>query len=108
MTKLEAPLIAQLELTDKCNIKCLHCYHLDPNFLSKTNDLEEKDMIFLAKKIVKSGIFDVVLTGGEPLTRKKLVTSLVKYFKDNNIHVSLNTNLLLMDEYVLNILINMV
>lgn len=99
LTNIKAPLSAQLEITDKCNFRCIHCYRLNP-YLEKNAslDLNNERFLSLAEKIVESKIFDVILTGGEPLFRKKIIESLLAYFKKNNIYVSLNTNLLLATE----------
>lgn len=102
MMNIKTPLLAQLELTDKCNLRCLHCYRLNHRCLNNTlNNLDDESIMVLANKIVEAKIFDVVLTGGEPLLKKNLVMRLTKYFKDNDIYVSLNTNLQLLDSTIL-------
>lgn len=99
LTNIKAPLSAQLEITNKCNFHCIHCYHLNLYLENEENsDLDNKKLLLLAEKIVESKIFDVILTGGEPLFRKKIIESLLMYFKKHNIYVSLNTNLLLATE----------
>ncbi|MBU4360692.1 radical SAM protein [Patescibacteria group bacterium] len=101
------PLTAQLEITDRCNFRCEHCYFLESKICLKklkTNDVAEDKIFDFAKKLVKAGIFSVVLTGGEPFLRKQLLIKLVKYFKDNNKNVALNTNLYLADRNTLSIL----
>jgi len=101
MPSLTRPISVQLEITDKCNARCRHCYHLDFNQASNSNDLPDKQVMALSEKLVLSGIFSVVITGGEPLIRKNLVKEIVKYLKGNNVSVSLNTNLLLIDSAIL-------
>jgi MoaA/NifB/PqqE/SkfB family radical SAM enzyme len=88
------------EITDDCNLRCLHCYNesdKEKNIIqfSKTN----REKIFkIAKKIVELGVSEVVLTGGEPLTKKDLVLELLEFFSKNNIHVCIKTNLILLTE----------
>lgn len=102
MANIKMPLMAQLELTSKCNLRCLHCYRLDHHFSNNNSkELYDEAIMFLADKMVEADLFDVVLTGGEPLLKKNLVMRLIKYFKDNNMHVSLNTNFLLSDQSIL-------
>ncbi len=40
---IKAPLIAQLELTEKCNLRCPHCYRLNPQNYSSHIQLSEID-----------------------------------------------------------------
>lgn len=102
---ISAPITVQLEVTERCNYRCPHCYHLvndvndNSNFDSGEDD---KKILEIAKKLVKMKIFNVVLTGGEPLIKKRLVLNLIKYLRACNINTSLNTNLILMDNLFLN------
>lgn len=96
---ISRPLSVQLEITDSCNFQCIHCYNLDADLHNRKSLITNDDTICLiARKLVESNIFFVTITGGEPLVNKPLVKKLVRIFKDNNIKVSLNTNLSLMDE----------
>ena len=102
MPCLTKPLTAQLEITDHCNFKCRHCYHLDfpSGFIS--NDVKDDEILQLAETLTKEGIFTIVLTGGEPLTRKKVARQATRYLKSHNVEVMLNTNLMAMDQETLN------
>lgn len=106
-TNISLPLTAQLELTDKCNFRCPHCYFLNVDTVRKSHDLSDEKIMLLAKKLVSSRLFSVVLTGGEPLIRKNLVIALVEYFKRNNLYVSLNTNLTLLDQKTLSAIVSL-
>lgn len=97
MSLLTRPLTAQLEITDKCNFRCRHCYHLDFDCKKDSKDLPDEQVMLMATKLSENHIFSLVITGGEPLVRKGLTKKLVKYFKQKNIDVSLNTNLQLLD-----------
>ena len=95
---MKAPITVQLEITEKCNFQCPHCYHLDNDedrcFLNFQTD--KKRVMEIAKKLVGLRVFNVILTGGEPFMEKELVLDLVEYFGKNNISVSINTNLVLL------------
>lgn len=94
------PTTIQFEITDDCNLRCLHCYHLDntEEVEIKFSEANREKIMQIAQKIVDLKIFSVVITGGEPLTKKDIVLELAEFFDSNNIAVSLNTNLLLLTE----------
>lgn len=104
---IKSPITAQLEITEKCNYKCPHCYQPKSKNYTESSictfrEDKEKRMLLVARKIVEAGIFNVVLTGGEPLMFKKCVINLMSFFKSHDLNVFLNTNLALMDEKFLN------
>ncbi|NQU86304.1 MAG: radical SAM protein [Mariniphaga sp.] len=106
---ISAPITVQLEVTEKCNYRCPHCYHLvNDNNPGREFNFRENDenVLSIARELVNANIFNVVLTGGEPLTKKKLTLKLIKYFRARNVNVSLNTNLVLMDDDFLDKFIN--
>lgn len=79
-----------LSLTNKCNLKCKHCYQ-------ESN----KDTYFqlsqdMAKKIIKEaldlGLEHLVLSGGEPFYNKELLFELIRYSKKKGLFVTITTN----------------
>lgn len=96
---LSRPLTAQFEITNGCNHRCVHCYLLSPD-IEKRPFVESSDEVVWAsaQKLVESGIFSVVVTGGEPLIKRELLIKVVTLFTNNHIRVSLNTNLTLLDD----------
>lgn len=69
---------ACIEITDKCNLRCRHCYH--------RAELKEQDKTTLDQwrgcfgKLKQQGIKMAVLTGGEPTMRMDVVKLAGKYF----------------------------
>jgi len=61
----------------------------------------------IASKIIAAKIMGVVLTGGEPTLRKNIMIALAKRFKESNMYVSVNTNLIAMNEKFLKELLNL-
>ncbi|MFH0874076.1 MAG: radical SAM protein [Candidatus Komeilibacteria bacterium] len=88
----------QLEITDRCNLRCSHCYHLEFDRVKKTADIPDELVMEMARKLVEDRIFGVVVTGGEPLVRKELALRVIHYLKQNGVYVSLNTNLILLNQ----------
>jgi radical SAM protein with 4Fe4S-binding SPASM domain len=65
---LSAPVAINLEITSGCHLKCRHCYNFwreDSNDISDAISNEKLD--FLINDIKESGVYHVVLSGGEPL-----------------------------------------
>jgi radical SAM protein with 4Fe4S-binding SPASM domain len=97
---MKAPITVQLEVTEQCNYKCPHCYHLD----NESNEqfwgekADESCIKKIAKKLAELKIFSIILTGGEPLINKELVLDLLDYFDSKDISVAINTNLSLLTE----------
>lgn len=102
MLSLTRPLTVQLEITDKCNLKCKHCYHLDFKCHKSSKDLSDEAVMLMAERLIENEVFSTIITGGEPLIRKNLTGRLIKRFRELNINTSLNTNLQLLDESTLN------
>ncbi|MDR1983948.1 MAG: radical SAM protein, partial [Prevotellaceae bacterium] len=96
---LSLPLTAQLEITDFCNHKCVHCYNLDSDIKNRpARKVSDETVIACAQKLIDSGIFAVIVTGGEPLIKKELTKKVITLFRNNSIRVSLNSNLTLFDD----------
>ncbi|MDE2218040.1 MAG: radical SAM protein [Patescibacteria group bacterium] len=93
MKRLSAPPDVQIELTEKCNQKCFHCYnHWRYSEEIGKNELNEQDFLLIVKKLVTVGINSVTLTGGEPFLRPNLLFSILEYCNKNNIKASINSN----------------
>ena len=83
----------QWHLTDRCNLRCAHCYQQD---FSPAQELPLEDMLSLADSIFSSAphqLIEVNLTGGEPLLYPHLV-DLVGHLHgyDNLKEINLITN----------------
>lgn len=89
----------QLELTGRCNERCIHCYI--PNS-SKDSGI---DMSFdLVKKIINSftdlGGYHITLSGGEALLHKDII-QILRFCREKDLQISLLSNLIsLTDEMV--------
>jgi MoaA/NifB/PqqE/SkfB family radical SAM enzyme len=96
---LSAPLTAQLEITDSCNHRCIHCYNLDSDVANRPiRKVSDETVISCAQALIDGGVFSMVVTGGEPLIKKELTKKVIALFREHQIRVSLNTNLTLLDD----------
>lgn len=91
--KLKAPSVINLEITDICNEKCRHCYNFWRADNSKSSSLTKEKFDRLVDMMVEAGVFHVVLTGGEPMSRFDLLEYGFKRLRDNGISISCNSNL---------------
>ena len=68
-----APTCVNLEITEACNVKCKHCYNpwRDEHAGKFSLDIDKID--FLIKEFVDNGVFHVILSGGEPLSKFKVM-----------------------------------
>lgn len=59
-----------IDITKRCNFRCLHCYHTFDDYDNKDLTYEEIDEMF--KILNELGVFKVTLSGGEPFLRKDI------------------------------------
>lgn len=96
---MSLPLTAQLEVTDFCNHRCIHCYNLDSEIKNRPmRQVDDETVLKCVQKLVDNKIFSVIVTGGEPLINKELTKKVIRLLKGNKTRVSLNSNLTLADD----------
>jgi radical SAM protein with 4Fe4S-binding SPASM domain len=66
----DIPLRIQWRITKLCNLNCKHCYLNKRNIYQE--ELSKRELIKIAKLIVKHDIFEVLVTGGEPTIKEGL------------------------------------
>jgi len=87
------PLGGMFELTNRCNLSCVHCYINEP---SKCQTAREKELTtaeikHILDQLVDAGCLFLVFTGGEPLIRNDF-PEIFQYARGKGIIVSLFTN----------------
>lgn len=86
---------ALLQITERCNLKCKHCF---VSSLHEGHDLSfEKIKNVILPKLKESNVTRVTLTGGEPMVHRNIM-DIIKLFNENNIHITLCTNALGLNE----------
>lgn len=81
------PLIAYLELTLKCNLRCIHCY----NARSSQRELKKDEIKVVLDDLAKLGCLDLVITGGEPIMSPDF-EEILWYARERRFCVTLKTN----------------
>lgn len=93
-----SPLWGHLELTYRCNLRCVHCYAAGSEDLDRElSTAEWKDII---RQLRSEGCLSLCLTGGEPLLRADF-WELYRFAKASGFLVSVFSNGLLIDEKAL-------
>ena len=88
---------AHIELTNLCNLKCIHCY-LNPD--NKKNTISKELMISVLDQLSKMGTLEVIFTGGEVLLYKDLIP-ILEYAQKKDFSIILLTNGSLFNEKII-------
>jgi radical SAM protein with 4Fe4S-binding SPASM domain len=87
------PLGGMLELTQRCNLECVHCYCRqnagDPSIRSR--ELTGTEICEIVDQIAEEGCLHLLLTGGEPLLHKDFL-DIYDYIHERGFLVQLFTN----------------
>ena len=86
-TKARIPIKVGLEITDKCNLNCCHCY-LTGGSHSVISLSEAKSIL---DQIAEASCLFLTLTGGEPLTNKDCL-DIMQYANEKAFSIRLLTN----------------
>jgi radical SAM protein with 4Fe4S-binding SPASM domain len=89
------PLQGSLELTLRCNLRCVHCYVTRTDSVNELyrlgRELDTKEIFRVIDQIVEEGCLFLILTGGEPLLRRDF-TDIYAYAKGEGLLLYLFTN----------------
>lgn len=76
------------EVTNKCNLRCKHCYNI--KYLEgKKHELTTDEAKTIIDKAIQLGCEDIGFSGGEPFARNDIL-ELIKYVKEYPIHILTN------------------
>jgi radical SAM protein with 4Fe4S-binding SPASM domain len=98
-TRLKTPLDTQIEVTSDCPHACRHCYNYwrtdpkHPPFI-----LNEEQGCDIVEKLAACGVFNIVLTGGEPLLNLPTCMACIESARDHGMRVMMNSNLVLLSD----------
>ncbi|HKV23583.1 MAG TPA: radical SAM protein [Candidatus Acidoferrum sp.] len=91
--QLGIPLSVQLDLTYRCNERCIHCY-LDHDDHGEMTTAEIKKLL---DQLAEAGVFFLTLSGGEILMRRDFF-EILEYARSLSFCVKLKTNAVLIRE----------
>ena len=91
--KLGTPLSVHLDITYRCNERCVHCY-LDHEDHGEMTTTEIKDLL---EQLAGAGVFFLTLSGGEILLRKDFF-KILEYARELTFCVKLKSNAIMIRE----------
>ena len=86
-----------VELTSKCNERCVHCYIPHEN---KNTEIDYHLMIQALNQCKELGVLTIIFSGGEPMLHPNFCDFL-RYAKDLDFNVTILSNLTLLNESIL-------
>lgn len=104
-TSLKSPIRVSWLITNKCNLKCKHCYiRARPESNHQELDLSEiKDILF---KLSEAGTFIIYFTGGEPFCRDDFL-EILREASNLGMEIAISTNGILLNEETIKELSNL-
>ncbi|MQL56534.1 radical SAM protein [Acidianus ambivalens] len=96
---LTAPTYWSWQLTNRCNLECIHCLEMSGPNAAYPDELSPKESMNLCKKIADFGIPYAALSGGEPLLYPGF-WDLFSCFRNNGVEVKIESNGNLISESV--------
>ena len=97
------PSSAQIELTYRCNLNCIHCYCKGSE--DKNKELTTKQWKKIIDEIHKEGCLEITFTGGEPLIREDFL-EIYAYAKEKGFIITLFTNGQALTDEIISYLVN--
>jgi len=88
------PVGGSIDLTSRCNLKCVHCYVRDSR---PEHELTTDEIKRILDELVEAGCLWLLLTGGEPMVRRDF-PEILRYAKQKGFIVNLFTNATLVDD----------
>jgi SynChlorMet cassette radical SAM/SPASM protein ScmE len=87
---MRSPRSVDIEVTSKCNLKCLYCYYFDNPAVSY-QDLPTEEWLTFFDELGRIAVMDVCLAGGEPFLRSDF-KDLLEGIVNNRMRFSILSN----------------
>lgn len=94
LERLNSPLSASIEVTNNCNLDCIHCY----NDKSSNIEMNAEHFVKIVRLLERINVFFVKISGGEPLCHKTFV-HICQILENSNLTVGLVTNGFYVNKY---------
>jgi radical SAM protein with 4Fe4S-binding SPASM domain len=88
--KKRLPIVGGIDITSRCNLRCVHCY-VEGTSLKDEHELTYEEISHIFDQIADEGCLWLLITGGEPLVRPDF-PDIYRYAKRKGFIISLFTN----------------
>ncbi|MBW4081525.1 radical SAM/SPASM domain-containing protein [Paenibacillus sp. S150] len=96
---LKGPHQVAFDITNKCNLRCLHCYNNSGENIVSTEELTDDEVMEFVRDVGKMELFNFCFCGGETLLRKDLICRASAELKSLGVvNISMVTNGMLLNE----------
>lgn len=89
------PLFTTFEITQKCNIRCLHCYNFDRSKSysaeASRKELTDEDIFHITDELQEAGCLYLAFSGGEALVHSGIY-DFIRHARDKNICAGVKSN----------------
>jgi len=96
MNSLSAPIYMGIDLTERCNLRCIHCRV--STSAEKTNEIPLEKIKKLIDELSKLKVIQIIFSGGEPFIRKDIFEILSYSVKKGILDLIIVTNSLLLND----------
>lgn len=94
----------RVSLVDACNFRCFYCMPDDPKFLDYKKLLSAEELEAIVGELVRRGIQEVRLTGGEPTVRRDFKNILIRFAKLPIHKLGLTSNGFYLERFIPNLI----
>lgn len=95
------PYQLSLDITNKCNLRCLHCYNASGENNVMNNELSDEEIKEFIISIIPMKLLNLCFCGGETLLRKELIYECARMLSNSGIKTSIVSNGILASEDVI-------
>lgn len=95
---VRAPHQLSFDITNKCNLRCLHCFNNSGENIVMDDELSDGEVLDFMHSLTNLKIYNLCFCGGETLLRKDLIIECLKILTASGSHASLVSNGILADE----------
>jgi len=92
----------RLSVTDRCDLRCVYCMSEDMTFVPRAQLLTLEEMTRIGQAFVELGVHKIRISGGEPLTRRNILSVFESLGQlDNLDDLTITTNATLLSKYAI-------
>lgn len=101
-SSLRIPISGSIDLTHRCNLRCIHCYAGPQEFSgnAQKQELDTKRILHLVDELTEAGCIYLLISGGEPLLRNDFET-IYRHAKKNGMLMTIFSNGTLISKSIL-------